>query len=377
MEENSKDTTQEILNSFNVRPRYDPQKIIGYGAYGIVVQARDTEKDKIVAIKKLNKIKDIVDIKRNLREIKCMRLLNHENVLNLKRLIHVQEKPNEIGEIYLITELMETDLHRILKSDQELTPDHAQYFIYYILRTLKYIHSANIVHRDIKPSNILINADCSIKICDFGLSRQIDCGLEDLTEYVVTRFYRAPEIMLSSHIYTKAVDIWSAGCTFAEILGKKVLFPGGNYIKQIDLIIKLLGTPSEEEMDFVANSHAKRFLTSLPYHPKMNLRDFINKEASQEAIDLIEKMIEFNPNKRITVEEALRHPYLESFHDSDDEPVSEEIADFRFENHECSFEELKDLILEELEICKTIERTCMRTASQHVCAWTGDSRGPH
>ena len=244
MKDNQKDTTQEILNSFNLRPRYEPQKIIGYGAYGIVIQARDTETDQLLAIKKLNKIEDVVDIKRNLREIKCMRILKHESILSLKRVIHIQESPKEIGEIYLITELMETDLHRILKSDQELTDDHAQYFLYYLLRALKYIHSANIVHRDVKPSNILVNADCTIKICDFGLSRQIDSGLEDLTEYVVTRFYRAPEIMLSSHMYTKSVDIWSTGCTFAEILGRKVLFTGGNYIKQIDLIIKLLGTPS-------------------------------------------------------------------------------------------------------------------------------------
>ena len=141
MKDNQKDTTQEILASFNIRPRYEPEKIIGYGAYGIVIQAKDTEKDQVVAIKKLNKIEDIVDLKRNLREIKCMRMLKHESILNLKRVIHIQDSSKEIGEIYLITELMETDLHRILKSEQELTDDHAQYFLYYLLRALKYIHS--------------------------------------------------------------------------------------------------------------------------------------------------------------------------------------------------------------------------------------------
>lgn len=351
MNPSQKDTTEEILNSFRVKPRYVPEKIIGYGAYGIVVQATDTETDQPVAIKRLNKIEDIVDIKRNLREIKLMRILKHDSILNLKKIIHNQQSPKELGEIYLITELMETDLHRILKSDQELTPDHAQYFLYYLLRALKYIHSANIVHRDIKPSNILVNADCTIKICDFGLSRQIDSGLEDLTEYVVTRYYRAPEIMLSSHMYTKSVDIWSAGCTFAEILGRKVLFPGGNYIKQIDLIIKMLGTPNEEDMEFIANSHAKRFLQSLPYHPRMNLRETIAPAASELAFDLISKMLEFNPNKRVTVEEALRHPYLADFHDSDDEPVSQEVAEFIFESQDFGFEDLKAMLLEELEIC--------------------------
>ena len=340
---------EEILNAFNIGPRYLPEKIIGYGAYGTVVQALDTKTDSQVAVKKLNKIEDVVDAKRNLREIKTIKYLKHDSILNLVDLIHIQEGPSELGEIYIITPLMETDLHRILKSDQELTEDHAQYFLYYILRALKYIHSADIVHRDIKPSNILVNADCSIKICDFGLSRQINSGLEDLTEYVVTRFYRAPEIMLSSHIYTKAVDIWSVGCTFGEILARRVLFPGQNYIKQIDLIIKALGTPCENDMEFIANPHAKQFMKSLEFHSQKDFRSFVSATASDEALDLLGKMLEFNPNKRITVEEALRHPYFEDMHDSEEEPVSEETVDFSFEEQDLDFPEVKKLLLQEIQ----------------------------
>ncbi len=114
------------------------------------------------------------------------------------------------------------------------------------MRAFKYIHSAGVIHRDLKPSNVLLNENCDLKICDFGLSRSLSKEKkEDLTEYVVTRFYRSPEIMLSSHEYTRSVDIWSAGCSFAEILTGKVLFPGQNYIEQINLIIDLRGTPDD------------------------------------------------------------------------------------------------------------------------------------
>ncbi len=127
---------------------------------------------------------------------------------------------------------METDLNRVIKSKQSLKKEHIQYFLYQVLRAFKYIHSANIIHRDLKPSNVLLNENCDLKICDFGLSRNLSKEKgEDLTEYVVTRFYRAPEIMLSSHEYTKAVDMWSAGCSFAEILSGKILFPGQHYIE--------------------------------------------------------------------------------------------------------------------------------------------------
>ena len=126
---------------------------------------------------------------------------------------------------------METDLNRVIKSKQKLTDEHIQYFIYQILRAFLYIHSARIIHRDLKPSNILLNENCDVKLCDFGLSRNLSKEKgEDLTEYVVTRFYRAPEIMLSSHEYSKAVDVWSIGCSFAEVISGKVLFPGENYI---------------------------------------------------------------------------------------------------------------------------------------------------
>ena len=145
---------------------------------------------------------------------------------------------------------------------------------------------------------------------DFGLSRSL-CEKDQLslTEYVVTRYYRAPEVMLCSHQYSKSVDIWSAGCTFAELLSKNYLFPGENYLNQIKLIIELLGTQSEEDMQFITNSHAKNYVLSFKRLQKKPLNTVI-RYNNLEAIDLIERMLVFNPNKRINVETAISHPYI-------------------------------------------------------------------
>jgi len=135
---------------------------------------------------------------------------------------------------------------------------------------MKYLHSANIIHRDIKPQNALLNEDCGLKICDFGLSRPLsDEKSEDLTEYVVTRHYRAPEIMLSKHEYNKSVDIWSIGCTFGEILTNNILYPGENYIEQVLMIINMRGTPDQDGLKFITNTCALEYVLSLPHREKV------------------------------------------------------------------------------------------------------------
>jgi serine/threonine protein kinase len=146
---------------------------------------------------------------------------------------------------------MEADLHQIIKSGQPLTVEHVQYFLYQILRGMKYIHSASVVHRDLKPGNLLVNADCELKICDFGLSRGFDANpvsdehATHLTEYVATRWYRAPEIMLAFRRYNTAIDVWSIGCIFGELLLGKPLFKGKDYVDQLNKILDTLGTPEE------------------------------------------------------------------------------------------------------------------------------------
>lgn len=256
-------------------------------------------------------------------------------------------------------------MHRVIRT-QELSDDHCQYFIYQTLRALKAMHSANVLHRDLKPSNLLLNANCDLKVCDFGLARSA-ASTEDnsgfMTEYVATRWYRAPEIMLTFKEYTKAIDVWSVGCILAEMLSGKPLFPGKDCKSrrccidqysyadvllvdhhQLTLILDVLGTPTMEDYYGIKSRRAREYIRSLPFKKKIPFKVMFPK-TNDLALDLLEKLLAFNPAKRITVEDALRHPYLEPYHDPDDEPtakpIPEEFFDFDKDKDTLSKEELK------------------------------------
>lgn len=229
-------------HTFTVDTRYSMIRVVGSGAYGVVISSKDAKNTKNVAIKMVPKaFNDEIDAKRILREIKLLKHFQHENIVGIVDMMPPTARYLEdFHDIYMVTDLMETDLHRIIYSKQKLSIDHAQYFIYQLLRGLKYIHSADVIHRDLKPSNLLVNSNCDLKICDFGLARGIgekqtegQGGTMLLTEYVVTRWYRAPEIMLACHEYSKPVDMWSVGCIFAELIQRKPYFPGEDYIDQV------------------------------------------------------------------------------------------------------------------------------------------------
>ncbi|RKO83320.1 kinase-like domain-containing protein [Blyttiomyces helicus] len=318
--------------------------------------AKAVETGQEVAIKKVTKVfeKSIL-AKRALRELKLLRHFNgHENITAILDM----ELPSitDFNEIYLVQELMEADLHQIIRSEQPLTDSHFQYFVYQICRGLKYIHSANVLHRDLKPGetreacigvgigrNLLVNADCELKICDFGLARGFsdvpDNSAGFMTEYVATRWYRAPEIMLSFKSYTKAIDMWSVGCIFAELLGGKPLFKGRDYVDQLNQILNVLGTPDDATLKRIGSERAQLYIRSLPKTKKVPWAKLYPK-ASPVALDLLEKLLTFDPAARITVEEALGHPYLEAYHDVEDEPSHDRHFDFSFEAVE-SIDEMK------------------------------------
>ncbi|KAJ7524050.1 hypothetical protein O6H91_18G075000 [Diphasiastrum complanatum] len=220
--------------------------------------------------------------------------------------------------------------------------------MFQLLRGLKYVHSANVLHRDLKPSNLLLNANCDLKICDFGLARTGSDKGQFMTEYVVTRWYRAPELLLSCEEYSTAIDMWSVGCIFAELLGRRPIFPGKDYINQLKLIVNKIGSPEESDLQFINSHKARSYIRSLPFEPRIPLA-LLYPHANPLAINLLDRMLVFDPKKRITVTEALEHPYLAMLHDATVEPSAAAPFDFDFEDEELKEEALREKVW--MEMC--------------------------
>ncbi|KAE8726582.1 Mitogen-activated protein kinase 12 [Hibiscus syriacus] len=259
----------------------------------------------------------------------------------------------EFRDIYVIFELMESDLHQVIKANDDLTPEHHQFFLYQLLRGLKYIHAANVYHRDLKPKNILANADCKLKICDFGLAR---VSFNDApsaifwTDYVATRWYRAPELCGSFFSkYTPAVDIWSIGCIFAEMLIGKPLFPGKNVVHQLDLMTDMLGTPSAESISKIRNEKARRYLSSMRRKQPVPFSQKFPK-ADPLALRLLQCLLAFDPKDRVTAEEALADPYFYGLANVDREPTTQPISklEFEFERRKLAKDDVRELIYREI-----------------------------
>ena len=352
-------------NYFVVDKKYEVIKRLGQGAYGVVCSCKNKENGKIVAIKKItNAFNDLIDAKRIVREIKLIHMLNHPCIIKLLDL----EKPddlNNFNDIYFTTEYMDTDLHKVIYSNQQLTNNHFKYFMYQIICGVNYLHSANVIHRDLKPANILINKDCRIKICDFGLGRggidtanSLNSSSQDeggMTEYVITRWYRAPEVILKPSKYSKAVDIWSIGCIFAELLGRTTLFPGENYLDQIKKITAILGTPRQADVAYVDSEEAMKFLNSLPKRHKTPFAH-IYQNADPLAIDLLEKTLKFNPTERLTAEQCLEHEYFSELREKDMEKKATEAVDWSFDKVKLTKINLQKMIYEMSLIFHPLEK---------------------
>ncbi|KAG1346859.1 Mitogen-activated protein kinase 10 [Cocos nucifera] len=381
----------DFFTEYGDANRYKIQEVIGKGSYGVVCSAIDAHTGEKVAIKKIHDIfEHISDAARILREIKLLRLLRHPDIVEIK---HIMLPPSrrDFKDIYVVFELMESDLHQVIKANDDLTKEHYQFFLYQLLRALKYIHTANVYHRDLKPKNILANANCKLKICDFGLARVAFndtpttifwtvCQEDDtyflmimlqpdgteLLSYVGHSFlrYRCVEfdvqlaisflfmfwiVELSFVTYTPAIDIWSIGCIFAEVLTGKPLFPGKNVVHQLDLMTDLLGTPSLDTISRVRNEKARRYLSSMrKKQPVPFSQKFPN--ADPLALKLLERLLAFDPKDRPTAEEALADPYFKGLAKVEREPSCQPITkmEFEFERRRVTKEDIRELIFREI-----------------------------
>ncbi|XP_046497781.1 mitogen-activated protein kinase 15 isoform X4 [Equus quagga] len=328
----------------HVAQRYLLQRRLGKGAYGIVWKAVDRRTGEVVAIKKIfDAFRDKTDAQRTFREIMLLQEFgDHPNII---RLLDVIRAEND-RDIYLVLESMDTDLNAVICKGGLLKDVHKRYIFYQLLRATKFIHSGHVIHRDQKPSNVLLDSSCLVKLCDFGLARSLS-GLPEgpegqaLTEYVATRWYRAPEVLLSASRYTPGVDMWSLGCILGEMLRGKPLFPGTSTLHQLELILETIPPPSKEGLCFpgwrgqgappqrwecqdvmdvcayllaLGSSYSASVLTRLGSRPRQTLDTLLPPDTPPEALDLLRRLLVFAPDKRLSAAQALRHPYVQRFH---------------------------------------------------------------
>eukprot|EP00742_Colponemidia_sp_Colp-10_P003251 GILJ01003461.1.p1 GENE.GILJ01003461.1~~GILJ01003461.1.p1 ORF type:complete len:447 (-),score=62.86 GILJ01003461.1:208-1548(-) len=373
---------------WEVGSRYRINRIVGSGSYGHVCEALDLTIQQKVAIKKVNRVfEDLVDCKRILREICILRRLSHPNIIELKDIVRPRSFES-FDNLYVVLEYAQSDLKKLVKSPVHLEDIHIKTVLYNLLVGLKFLHSAGILHRDIKPANILVNEDCSVKICDFGLARSLINTAADqaeleadpavpvvpsaplaprrsslkrqLTGHVVTRWYRAPELILLLSDYTAAIDVWSVGCIFAELLGmikannnsyldRGPLFPGSSCFPlspdhhhgegtgysrassdQLNIIFEVLGTPSVDDMAFLTDPKARSYLKTFPPRAGKPFRT-VFPGSCPAALDLLSRMLVFNPFLRTSVDDALAHPYLADVRNKAKETVAQYTISLDFE----------------------------------------------
>mmetsp|Transcript_54957 Transcript_54957/g.130475 ORF Transcript_54957/g.130475 Transcript_54957/m.130475 type:complete len:424 (+) Transcript_54957:198-1469(+) len=341
---------------------YEVKKLIGQGAFGSVVAG---ERDgRPVAIKKVcNAGGDKTAAKRLLREIRFLRhLRGHPNVISVEDVVVRWHKSTM--DVYIVTELMEADLEQIIKSSQALSNEHVRCLIFQLMNGIRHLHHAGVVHRDLKPANCVVDSQCRLKVCDLGLSRHVtDAALvpegEDarFTDYVVTRWYRAPELLLGNKIYSDAIDVWSVGCVMAELMGRKPLFQGKDYVEMLKLICATIGNPTRPECKHISDKAIKYLedRTMFPAAKRINWATMFPK-SSPQALNLLDSLLQFSPERRLTAEQALAHPYMTELHDVDDEPSSEGLFDFDFEKQKLSLAELRQQVVDESNIFANANR---------------------
>ncbi|XP_032893022.1 mitogen-activated protein kinase 14A-like isoform X1 [Amblyraja radiata] len=323
---------------WEVPVKYIDLSPIGSGAYGSVCSAIDQKTGEKVAVKKLHRpFQSLMHAKRAYRELRLLKHIKHENVVCLLNVFSPEDYLQTFQSFYMVMPFMEHDLSHIMKK-QKLPDNMVVFLLYQILCGLKYIHSAGIIHRDIKPSNLAVNQNCELKILDFGLARHTEM---EMTGYVITRWYRPPEVILNWMHYSYSVDIWSVGCILAEMVTRSVTFPGFDHFDQLKKIMKVTGTPPKYLVDNM-NKDAKTYVRSLAPQEKKNFKQ-VFPTMKIEAVDLLERMLFLDPDRRITAGDALAHSYLSEHHDPNNEPQAEPYDDY-FESLDLKVEEWKSLL---------------------------------
>ncbi|XP_032825168.1 mitogen-activated protein kinase 8-like isoform X1 [Petromyzon marinus] len=343
-------------STFAVCKRYQNLRPVGSGAQGIVCAAYDTIIDRNVAIKKLSRpFQNQTHAKRAFRELVLMKCVNHKNIIKLLNVFSPQKSQEDFQDVYLVMDLMDANLCQVIR--MELDHERISYLLYQMLCGIKHLHSAGIIHRDLKPSNIVVKSDCSLKILDFGLARTAATSFM-MTPYVVTRYYRAPEVILGMG-YTENVDIWSVGCIMGEMVRHKILFPGRDYIDQWNKVIEQLGTPVSEFMKRLQPT-VRNYVETRPRYPGYSFEKLFpdalfpadsehSKLKASQARDLLSRMLVIDPLKRITVDEALQHPYIHVWYDpAEVNGPSPQISDRRLDEREHTVDEWKELIYKEV-----------------------------
>eukprot|EP00179_Madagascaria_erythrocladioides_P007498 CAMPEP_0198323438 /NCGR_PEP_ID=MMETSP1450-20131203/11680_1 /TAXON_ID=753684 ORGANISM="Madagascaria erythrocladiodes, Strain CCMP3234" /NCGR_SAMPLE_ID=MMETSP1450 /ASSEMBLY_ACC=CAM_ASM_001115 /LENGTH=471 /DNA_ID=CAMNT_0044027141 /DNA_START=112 /DNA_END=1527 /DNA_ORIENTATION=+ len=321
---------REFFHHASINPtRYRILSVMGEGAFGVVCKAVDGvaeqagQRDCHVAIKRIRKVMDTPPMAtRVLREMKFLRLLGgHENIVGIKDILVPGEA--SFNDAFVVFELMDADLATVLRSKTVLTPNHIKYFLFQLLKALAFMHESNVMHRDLKPGNLLVNRTGTLKVCDLGLARaafELPDPMNLWTDYVATRWYRAPELILNPGVqYSSAIDMWSVGCIFAEMLSRGMpLFPGASESDQIALIVRVTGRPSPQIIEAIRDPNTRQYMRSVPIEPQAPLENLFaaNGEICEEsamACDLLRRFLAFNPLERITATQALAHPYFGDF----------------------------------------------------------------
>mmetsp|Transcript_38149 Transcript_38149/g.105104 ORF Transcript_38149/g.105104 Transcript_38149/m.105104 type:complete len:391 (+) Transcript_38149:203-1375(+) len=309
----------------NISRRYVVGKRIGRGCYGVVVEAYALQDKRYerqpFAIKKiLNAFQNPHDAQRTYREARY--LLEFSGHSSIVKLFDVMCSSDD-RHLYLVLELMDSDLQKALRV-KALQKVHYTLVMWLLLRALKYIHSAGIMHRDVKPANVLLSRDCDVKLADFGWARESPAYGEGalMTDYAGSRWYRCPEMLFGAEMYTMAIDMWAVACIDAEIHAEgAALLPGTSTGDMIDRIIELTGKPAITDIFAMRTQRAVDCMGPVPpCTPDTSIVDKFPKETP-EFHDFMQLLLQWNPEKRLTAEEAISHPHLMAFQNPDDEPI--------------------------------------------------------